>query len=161
MNRLKVYLDTSVINFLFADDAPEKKRATIEYFKDYVRTGIYEHCISKVVIDEILRTQNKIQKTRLLRATSNYHFSILPLKPMDEIQLLASHYIKSGIIPRNKVDDSLHIAVTTIHKIDILMSWNYKHLANVNKERKIMVANLELGYSFTPRFSTPLEVFND
>ena len=42
MKKLKIYLDTSVINFLFADDAPEKRDITIEFFEHYVKTKFYE-----------------------------------------------------------------------------------------------------------------------
>ena len=40
MNKLRIYLDTSIINFLFADDAPEKKEITVDYFDKYVATSV-------------------------------------------------------------------------------------------------------------------------
>ena len=46
----KVYLDTSVINFLFADDAPEKKEITIDFFDNFIKTGIYKPYISNFVL---------------------------------------------------------------------------------------------------------------
>lgn len=48
-----------------------------------------------------------------------------------------------------------------VHKIDILLSWNFRHLANINKERKFLIANFELGYTYSPRLTNPMEVFND
>jgi len=42
MFRPKIHLDTSVINFLFHDDAPEKQEATIDFFDNYIKTGVYE-----------------------------------------------------------------------------------------------------------------------
>ena len=56
MIRPKIYLDTSVINFLFHDDAPEKKEATVDFFENYVKPGVYETFISQFVIEEILQT---------------------------------------------------------------------------------------------------------
>ena len=41
MNKYSIYFDTSIINFLFANDAPEKRDITIEYFKNYVKTNIF------------------------------------------------------------------------------------------------------------------------
>ena len=38
---ISIYLDTSVINFLFADDAPEKKEVTVDFFNNFIKTGIY------------------------------------------------------------------------------------------------------------------------
>lgn len=42
MKKIKIYLDTSVINFLFADDSPEKKEITEQFFDLFIKTGIYE-----------------------------------------------------------------------------------------------------------------------
>lgn len=52
MRKLKLYLDTSVWNFFFADDAPEKRDVTKEFF-DLIQRGYYEVYISDVVLDEI------------------------------------------------------------------------------------------------------------
>jgi predicted nucleic acid-binding protein len=161
MNKLKIYFDTSVINFLFADDAPEKRDITIEYFNNYVRMNKYEHFISKVVVDEILRTTDENQRNQLLNVIEEFNLSFLPLEPEESINELAILYIKKGIIPEKKLDDALHVSISTIHNIDILLSWNYKHLANVNKEKQILIANLENGYFKTPRLTNPMEVFND
>lgn len=52
-------MDTSVPNFLFADDAPEKKEVTKDFFDNYVQNGIYETFISPFVISEIEDTKNE------------------------------------------------------------------------------------------------------
>jgi len=85
----------------------------------------------------------------------------LPIKPEKEINELATYYITTKAIAKKKIDDALHVAISTINKIDILLSWNFRHLSNVNKERKIMIANFEAGYTYTPRLTNPMEVFND
>ena len=51
MKKLTIYLDTSIINFLFADDAPEKRDITKEFFDEYVKTGYYDVFVSPIVID--------------------------------------------------------------------------------------------------------------
>jgi hypothetical protein len=48
MKKTKIYLDTSVISFLFADDAPELKAVTEDFFQNYVRTAVYDVCISPI-----------------------------------------------------------------------------------------------------------------
>ena len=60
-----------------------------------------------------------------------------------------------------KLDDALHIAVVTIKEIDVLLSWNYRHLTNVNKEMKIHAINILEGYIKEFRMTTPLEVISD
>lgn len=161
MKKLRIYFDTSVINFLFADDAPEKKDITIEYFEKYVKNQVYDHYISDIVIAEIDRTKEVVTREKLISAINEYNLTNLPTEPLEEIEDLAEHYIKSGIIPERKIDDALHVAICTVHQIDILLSWNFRHLANINKERKILVTNIEAGYNFTPRLTNPMEVFND
>jgi predicted nucleic acid-binding protein len=161
MKKLSVYFDTSIINFHFAEDAPEKKAITIEYFERYVRTGTYDHFVSDFVVAELDRTSDKALRKSLLDIIRLFPIQFLPAEPHDEIQQLATHYLQSGAIPKRKLDDALHVAICTVHKVDVLLSWNFRHLANVNKERRLMVANIEAGYSFTPRMATPMEVFNE
>ena len=67
-------------------------------------------------------------------------------------------YIEHKIIPERKIENALHIAICTVMNIDILLSWNYKHLANINKESKIISANITEGYSRALRIITPIEV---
>ena len=54
--RNKIYLDTSVISFLYADDAPEKQEITIDFFDNFIKTGIYQAIISEFVLQEIENT---------------------------------------------------------------------------------------------------------
>jgi len=66
MIRPTVYLDTSAINFLFADDAPEKKEITLDFFENYVKTGIYRTYWSDFVVDEINQTNDENKRLLLL-----------------------------------------------------------------------------------------------
>jgi len=158
MRKLKVYLDTSVINFIFADDAPEKRDITIDFFDNYVRTNIYEVCISPLVIDEIGNTRDETKKQNLLKVIEDYEIEVLDISEnMDEINNLAYTYIDEGVIPRNKVEDALHIAICTVLGFDLLLSWNYKHMANVNKESRVTAVNMNEGYHLQLRIITPME----
>jgi len=78
----------------------------------------------------------------------------------DEIEFLADEYIRNNVIPINKKLDALHAAVSTVNKIDYLVSWNYKHLANVNREKKIIAINLQYNYLNPLRICTPLELLD-
>jgi len=57
-----------------------------------------------------------------------------------------------------KIEDAYHIAISTVNDLDVLTSWNYKHLANINKERKVAAVNIQEGYLHPLRFTTPMEV---
>ena len=91
-----------------------------------------------------------------------YPVRVIDIEPIkEEIEQLAYVYIQKGIIPENKLEDALHIAITTIEEMDILLSWNFRHLVNVNKEMKIHAINLLERYTKEFRMITPMEVISD
>ncbi len=159
MKKLGIYLDTSVINFLFADDAPDFKQATLDFFEN--QSEFYELYISDVVILEIDQDPDEDHKTNLFSIIDRYKIIILPDAPIEEIKVLDRKYIEKGIIPGSKINDALHVAYATIYNLDILLSWNFKHLANVNKEIKIQLVNNEEGYRYPLRLVSPLEVLHE
>ena len=162
MKKLKIYLDTSVINHLFADDAPDAMQKTIDLFNSFIKTNIYETYVSPIVIDEINKTKDDLKKSKLLSVITDYNLSILNIEEnIQEIMHLAQIYIEQEIIPRKKIEDALHIAISSIYEIDALVSWNYKHMANIYKERKIISMNINEGYLHTLRICTPMEVMYD
>jgi hypothetical protein len=156
MKKLKVYLDTSVINFLFADDAPEFKKATENFFINYVKDRIYEINISEVVIDEINNTNNSEERKKLLGVIKLYEIDAIAIN--EEAEILARKYIADKILPERKLDDARHIAISTVNNFDILLSWNFKHLANVNKKQKIKLLNEREGYFYPLDLLTPLQL---
>jgi len=159
MKKLQIYLDTSVINFMFADDTPDFKQVTIDFFEN--QAEFYELYISDIVILEIDQDPNEDHKSNLFSIIDRYKITILPDPPIEEIKILAQKYIEKGAIPDSKFNDALHVAYATIHNMDILLSWNFKHLANVNKEIKIQLVNVEEGYRYPLRMVSPLEVLHD
>lgn len=160
VKKLRIYLDTSVINFLFADDAPEKRDITREFFQSFVEPRVHEVWISDVVLDELRRTKDPRQRTLLLKTVQDYRLSILPQEPFAEIVTLAEAYVRDAVVPRKKREDALHIAICTVHEVDALVSWNFQHLANLNKERRVVMVNQANGYFYPLRITTPLEVMS-
>jgi len=160
MKKLKVYLDTSIINFLFADDVPELKAATIDFFDNFIKTAIYETYISEYVLLEINKTPDNEKKEKLLKVIEEYPMELIEITRKNEIEFLADEYVRNNIIPANKKLDALHIAVSTVNKMNYLASWNYKHLANINREKRIFAVNLQYNYLDPLRICTPLELLD-
>ncbi len=75
-----------------------------------------------------------------------------------EIIELAELYVSRAIIPQNKHDDALHLAFASYYEFDVLLSWNFKHLANLNKQDKVNTVNLELGYRKQLIMTNPMEL---
>ena len=107
MKKINYYLDTSVLNFIFADDSPEKKQITLDFFKD-VRSEGLEIYISDMVIDEIGSAPDpiRIELQKLLK-----EYAPVNLEMDLEARELAQKYISEGIIPERYRNDALHIAV--------------------------------------------------
>jgi hypothetical protein len=154
--KIKIYLDTSVINFLFADDAPEFKQVTEDFFAEYVAKQIYEVYASDIVILEIMKTNDLQKRNQLLSIIQKYQIPLLSLN--QEAEQLAKKYIDEGIIPAKKLEDAQHIGLATVEQINILLSWNFKHLANVNKRLKVKLLNEREGYFYPLDLLTPLQV---
>lgn len=156
MKKLKIYLDTSVINFLFADDVPEFRRITEDFFENYVKKDKYHVYISDVVVAEIMKTKNEAKKKLLLEVIGRYSLKIIMLnKNSDE---LASVYVREKLIPRGKLEDAQHIAIATCHQMDILLSWNFKHLSNIQKQIGVKIINEKEGFFYPLILTNPMEV---
>src|SRR3990167_6476045 len=100
MRKLKIYLDTSVINFLFADDVPEFQKITEDFFENYVKKGKYLVYVSDVVIAEIEKTKHGNKKMLLLEVIEKYSLRILVLDTTSDA--LANVYLREDY-PSQKV----------------------------------------------------------
>ncbi|MBN2536613.1 MAG: PIN domain-containing protein [Spirochaetales bacterium] len=161
MRKLKIYFDTSIISFIYADDSPEKRNITCEFLDKYMNR--YEVFISRFVIAEIENTTNSILKEKLLDAVSAYPINIIEIPKHEETQIfeLANEYINKGIIPKQKFDDAVHIAICTVNEFDILLSWNFRHISNIKKQIQINNINKEQGYLKELYLLNPMEVIID
>jgi len=156
--KLEVYFDTTIINFLFADDAPEKKEATIDFFENYLND--YHVYISQIVIDEINQTQDLEKREALLGKIVYYKFKFLDIGINEEVIRLAKLYLGNKILPARSYTDALHIGIATVNEADILLSWNYQHLANVNRKRKVNILNSSENYTKFLEIITPYELLD-
>jgi len=156
MRRLRVYLDTSVISFVFADDAPDFQRVTLDFFqKNAARYDLY---VSEVVLLEIEDHPDPECRRRLKAVLSENRIATLPRDQAHEVRQLASRYVEKGVVPPSKMEDALHVAYATFYEMDMLLSWNFKHLANVRKEERFLAVNMEEGYRYPLRVVSPLVV---
>jgi hypothetical protein len=77
----------------------------------------------------------------------------------EETKKLAELYINEKAVSRNFFEDALHIAVSTINQINVLASWNFKHIVNLDRIRMHNAVNLKNGYSIL-EIRTPREILN-
>lgn len=151
MKKFKLYLETSVWGHYYADDAPEKVLITKALF-ELIKKGRYEIYTSELVVAEIKKAK-EIDKPKLQNLIGEY--VPLQLEVIPEIYKLADKYIKFKALPHNSHTDAMHASITSVYKIDILVSWNYKHLTSPKRRNKISIVNIQYGYNpiliFTPQ----------
>ena len=146
-----LYLDTSIPNFILAKESPAEQFITKALF-DEIEMGKHKGFISRVVIDEISRASEP-KRTKLLSLVKD--FEVLDVTPNGEI--LAREYIRNGTIPQKYEADALHIAIATIHNMDILVSWNFAHIVRVKTRKDVNAINALLGYK-SIELASPQEV---
>ena len=134
---MKVYVDTSVFGGCFD---PEFEKWSNGFFKE-VDKGLKTIVISALVNNEI---EDAPEQVRSLFA--RYEFHAEKVLVTDEAVHLAEMYIKEKALTPRFFNDGLHIALATIHKIDVLVSWNFKHIVNLNRIRIFNSINLKNGY---------------
>jgi len=84
-------------------------------------------------------------------------FNVEMLDITREVDELAQLYLMECALPKKSLEDATHAAVATVNNINCLVSWNLKHLANINRKRKINSVNIKYGYG-TLDIYTPMEV---
>lgn len=142
MKKTKLYLDTSVPSFLFADDSPEKREVTIQFW-DILKMGLYDILISDILLTEIYRSEVPSSQ-QLEDKLAEIILEIVSVN--EDIYSLAQKYIDEGIIPQKYQDDALHIALATYSEADALISWNFKHMVNLKTIRGVNGINRMLGF---------------
>ena len=157
MKKLKLYIETSTWNFVFAEDAPEKMALTQDFFKS-LGQGSYEIYTSNVVLLEIGKAQAPIRK-RLEDLIVKHQPFMLESSP--EADALAQLYLELGAVPPKKLEDALHVAIATVEEMDALITWNYKHLANLKRSETFHSINITQGYWKKLEIVTPMEVMGD
>jgi predicted nucleic acid-binding protein len=158
MKPLSIYLDTSVVSFLLADDEPELRDITIEFFDAYL--GRYEVAVSEVLLFEIGKTADEGRRARLQKAIQTYRLPVIDLTDDEraEVFALVGRYMEAGVIPPGKREDALHLAIATVRQYDILLSWNFRHLANIHKQTQVNAVNAQAGYRHPLNLLNPMEV---
>lgn len=150
---MKLYIETTVPNFLFADDAPEKKSAT-EAFFEWLKIAPDKLHTSELVFAELDRAHEPLRR-KLLTALANLDCMVFAVTA--EAQGLSQRLVAEGAIPTRYRDDAVHAALCILHEMDVLVTWNMKHLVNPRKIEAINLVAMRAGYR-PIRIHTPEEV---
>jgi predicted nucleic acid-binding protein len=138
MRKLRIYLDTSVVGGYFDD---EFSNDTQLLFNEIIR-GEYQLVISDLTEKELV---NAPESVRNLLMDLGVAFELVSVT--QESIDLATEYIKEKVVGQTSADDCIHIATATINKVDLLISWNFKHIVNIQRIRGYNSINIKNGYA--------------
>ena len=145
VKRQRVYIDTSVIGGCFD---PEFATWSNGLMKDF-RLGNFTPVVSEIVAAEISAAPERVQDRYAELLDCSPEFAELTI----EVRDLAAAYVRRAIVPEKYSNDALHIAVATFEEVDILVSWNFRHIVRFDKIRMFNAVNRELGYK-------PIEIYS-
>lgn len=146
---LTVYIDNSIIGGYFDSEFQEPTRRLWRM----AEAGECRFVASTVTQEEATLAPPEV--VRLFARTFPDDGTLLELTPRAEE--LARAYLAAGVVSAKYVDDARHVAIATTHGIGVLVTWNFRHLANYRREAGFNRVNLENGYPAV-RIISPLEI---
>ena len=148
---LRVYVDTSVFGGVHDDEF----RAPSERFFAAVRSGAFVVLVSEVLILEISNAPAAVQATFEAHRT---HSQVI--ETTAEATVLAEAYLAARVVPAGSRVDALHVALASVARADAVVSWNFKHLVQLQRIRGFHAVNVLRGYPLI-EIRSPLEVVDD
>ena len=137
--RLRIYIDTSVVGGFFDE---EFKGATIRLFERLDNNEII-FVVSDLLDLELINAPQHVREHLLNYSADKFE----RVELNDDTIKLANAYIDEKVVGKTSLEDCRHIAMATIHKVDILASWNFKHIVNLDRIKGYNAVNSRLGYS--------------
>lgn len=144
-----IYADTSTIGGCEDEEFKEWSLALLEEMK----VGRHHLMLSDMMLKELEDARESIRN----RVKEIPQAHIVGVGITDEAITLAETYISEGALTNKSYNDALHIALATLNVADVLSSWNFKHIVNLNRIRLYNSINLRLGYHMI-EIRTPREI---
>jgi len=136
--RVKLYLDTSVLGAV-CDPGPEERLAATHRVLEGFAKALWEGYISTLVLEEVERAPKAVRE-KIIREIQKSRLTAL--EETQESLALARAYVVAGAIPADYEDDARHISVATVSDIRVIVSWNFRHMVNIERKRMINSVNL-------------------
>ena len=149
MRALRIYADTSVIGGCLDVEFEGPSKALL----DLARSGSIVLIISDLLFDELERAPDEVRS--LLAAVPVEHLELFP--ESEESLHLRDAYLAAQVVGPGSRNDAHHVALATVARADLVVSWNFKHIVHIDKIRGFNAVNLVEGHS-TIDIRSPREV---
>ena len=150
--KTRVYIETSIPSAYYTLRTDAESVARMNWTRRWWAELADEFTVlsSPAVVAELRRGTGETtgQRIALLK-------DVELLEITDEVEDVAKIYIDRVVMPHDPGGDALHLAVSSVHRVDVLLTWNCQHLANPRKMEHIRIVNYELGLPM-PLLTTPL-----
>jgi len=133
-----IYIDTSIVGGFFDEEFATETKALFERLKNKEVVFV----LSDVLKKELLKAPPMVRS--LLQQYDDNCFEHVELT--QEAEFLANCYIAEKVVGPTSIDDCQHIAIATINKVDVLASWNFKHIVNLKRIKGYNGVNMKMGY---------------
>jgi len=153
-----IYIETTISSYLAALPSRDllqaaRQQITQDWWNN--KRQNYDLCISEIVIDEAAAGDAAAAERRLS------YLKDLPLLELTvAVNKVAKAIMQSGLLPRKATRDAIHIGVSSVHGIDILLTWNCRHIANAAIMKELSAIVAACGYEL-PILCTPEELLGD
>ncbi|MDR0868184.1 MAG: PIN domain-containing protein [Planctomycetota bacterium] len=139
-----IYLETSIINYLFDDDKPEKQRDTRRLWNE-IKAEKYTVVISDAVMFEINKCPPEFaeKQQKMIDEIGRINYSEIKVMERPEALDLANAYIDAGGLPPRCKMDTLHIAAATLANCDFILSWNFTHIVKLKAMQAVKKVNAD------------------
>ncbi len=152
---MRIYIESTIPSYVVARPARDLLQAARQQLtKDWwdLKRAKHELFTSQVVLDEITDGEAAMAQQRL-----DLMAQIKLLDLTDEAKALTKNILASGLLPADADRDAAHIALATVHEMDILLSWNCRHIANAAIQARLRRLAEKSGYAL-PVLCTPDEL---
>jgi hypothetical protein len=152
---MRIYIESTIPSYVVARPAHDLLQAARQQLtRDWWDTKRVRHklFISQIVLDEIASGAAAMARQRL-ELVAQIHL----LDLTDDAKALTKDILNSGVLPASADRDAAHIALATVHEMDILMSWNCRHIANAFIQAKLRKLAEDDGFTL-PVICTPEEL---
>jgi predicted nucleic acid-binding protein len=137
--RQRIYIDTSVVGGYYDE---EFKEATIQLFERLDKNEVI-FVVSDLLDLELINAPQQVREHLFKYSADKFQ----RVELTKEAIILADTYIEEKVVGSTSLEDCRHIALATIHKVDVLASWNFKHIVNLQRIKGYNSVNVRLGYS--------------
>ena len=151
MKKQRIYIDTSIVGGFFDTEFEKETKLLFQRLENKEVIFVLSTVLDKEMRNAPLHVKN---------LSDNYdENSFERVDLTDEARELADKYIAENVVGKTSLDDCRRIALATIAKVDVLASWNFKHIVNLIRIRGYNAVNLKNGYA-TLEIRNPKELID-